>query len=102
MKLDFHSVHFKADQKLLDFIQKKVDKLEHFYDRFIDGEVFLKVEKNGDNSRDNKVVEIILNLPGETLVAKKHNNSFEAATDEATESLRRQAKKHKEKTYEKH
>ena len=42
MKLQMHSIHFDADVKLLDFIQKKVDKLETFYDRIIDGEVFLR------------------------------------------------------------
>ncbi|MEY2705096.1 MAG: hypothetical protein RL407_1158, partial [Bacteroidota bacterium] len=34
-----HSIHFVADQKLIDFIQKKADKLDTFYDRIIDGEV---------------------------------------------------------------
>lgn len=102
MKLDIHSIHFTADQKLIDFIQKKVDKLETFYDRFTDGEVFLKVEKSSDNSRENKVVEIKLNIPGEQLIAKKTNTSFEAATDDVTESLRRQIKKWKEKMVAKH
>jgi putative sigma-54 modulation protein len=31
----------------LHFIQKKVDKLETFYDRMIDGEVFLRLNNNG-------------------------------------------------------
>ncbi|MBB6463017.1 ribosome hibernation-promoting factor, HPF/YfiA family [Flammeovirga kamogawensis] len=101
MKLDIQSIHFTADQKLIDFIETKINKLETFYDRFVDGEVFLRVEKNSDNSRDNKVVEIKLNIPGDTLVAKKHGVSFEAATDDATESLRRQVKKFKEKLLDK-
>ena len=49
MKLQMHSIHFDADIKLLDFIQKRVDKLETFYDRIIDGEVFLRVQN--DNSK---------------------------------------------------
>lgn len=101
MKLDIQSIHFTADQKLIDFIENKVNKLETFYDRFTGGEVFLRVEKNGDNSRDNKVVEIKLHLPGDLLVAKKHGVSFEVATDDATESLRRQVKKYKEKLLDK-
>lgn len=95
MKLQMHSIHFDVDQKLVDFIQKKVDKLETFYDRIIDGEVILKVEK--EESRDNKVVEIKLNLPGAQLFAKDHAKSFEAGTDAAVEALRRQLKKKKEK-----
>jgi len=41
MKLQVHSIHFDADIKLIDFIQKKLNKLETFYDRLVDGEVFL-------------------------------------------------------------
>ncbi len=95
MKLQMHSVHFDADQQLLDFIQRKADKLDTFYDRIVDGEVYLKQE-NGDET-NNKVVEIKINIPGNQLFAKEQNGSFEAATDKAVEALRRQLKKHKEK-----
>ena len=95
MKLQIHSIHFDADQKLLDFIQRRADKLETFFDRIIDGEVFLRVEKNGGN--ENKLIEIKLNIPGNQLFTKANEKSFEAATDKATEALRRQLKKHKEK-----
>jgi putative sigma-54 modulation protein len=95
MRLQMHSIHFDADQKLLEFIQKKADKLDTFYDKIVDGEVFLKLDKNETN--ENKVVEIKLNIPGQQLFAKEHSNSFEAATDLVVEALRRQLKKHKEK-----
>lgn len=95
MKLQMHSIHFDADPKLIDFIQKKVDKLETFYDRIIDGEVFMKLDKNDTNN--NKIVEIKLNLPGHRLFAKEQNGSFEAAADKAVEALRRQLKRTKEK-----
>ncbi|UXP30564.1 ribosome-associated translation inhibitor RaiA [Reichenbachiella agarivorans] len=95
MKLQMHSIHFDADQKLVNFIQKKADKLETFYDRIVDGEVILKVEN--DDSRENKIIEIKLNIPGAQLFAKKQSKSFEAGTDDAIESLRRQLKKRKEK-----
>ena len=35
MKLKVQSIHFDADQKLVDFIQEKVDKLLTFYDEII-------------------------------------------------------------------
>ncbi len=94
MKLQMHSIHFDADVKLLDFIQKKVDKLETFYDQIVDGEVFLRV----NNSKvENKTVEIKLNIPGNQLFAKEAAKSFEEATDLATEALRRQLRKFKVK-----
>ncbi|MEP1095301.1 MAG: ribosome-associated translation inhibitor RaiA [Cyclobacteriaceae bacterium] len=95
MKLQMHSIHFDADHKLLDFIQRKVDKLETYYDRVIDGEVFLRVENDGN--RENKIVEIKLNSPGNQFFAKEQSKSFEAGVDDAVEGLRRQLKKHKEK-----
>ena len=94
MKLAIHSIHFNADKKLIDFIQKKVDKLETFYDRLVDGEVFLKVNNEGT---DNKTVEIKLNLPGLQLFAEEKAKTFESAVDQASESLRKQLKKYKTK-----
>ncbi|MEX0884781.1 MAG: HPF/RaiA family ribosome-associated protein, partial [Cyclobacteriaceae bacterium] len=62
MKLQMHSIHFVADQKLIDFIQRKADKLDTYYDQIIDGEVFMRLDKN--NKSENKIVEIKLNEPG--------------------------------------
>jgi putative sigma-54 modulation protein len=95
MKLQMHSIHFDADQKLIDFIQKKADKLDTFYDSILNGEVFLRLDKNEKNQ--NKLVEIKLNVPGKQFFAKHQDDSFEGATDEAVEGLRSQLKKHKEK-----
>ena len=94
MKLQVHSIHFDADRKLIDFIQKKLDKLETFYDRLVDGEVFLRLNNEGI---ENKTVEIKLKVPGYQLFAKETGRSFEAATDLATEALRAQIKKFKTK-----
>jgi putative sigma-54 modulation protein len=94
MKLQVHSIHFNADQKLVDFIQKKIDKLELFYDRLTDGEVFLRLNNEGI---ENKTVEIKLNVPGTQLFAIEKAKSFEAAADQATAALRMQLKKFKTK-----
>ena len=94
MKIQVHSIHFDADQKLIDFVQKKLDKLETFYDRVVDGEVFLRLNNEGV---ENKTVEIKLNVPGQQLFAKEQAKTFEEATDEATEALRRQIRKFKQK-----
>ncbi len=90
-----NAVHVNATPQLLDFIQRKVDKLEAIYERIVDGEVFLKLE-NGE-AIDNKIVEIKLNIPGNQLFAKEQSESFEAATDQAVDALRRQLRKYKEK-----
>ena len=92
MKLQVHSIHFDADIKLIDFIQKKLNKLETFYDRLVDGEVFLRLNNGGI---ENKTVEIKLRVPGNQLFAVEKARSFEAATDLAADALRIQLKKFK-------
>jgi putative sigma-54 modulation protein len=44
MKVLTQSVNFNADQKLIDFIQKRMDKLDLFFDKIIKSNVYLKVE----------------------------------------------------------
>ena len=97
MRIQIQSIHFDADVKLTDFIENRIKKLETFYDKIVDSEVYLKVDKNSSN--DNKVVEIKMGIPGKSLFAKEQKASFEAAADDAVEALRRQLKKHKEKQY---
>ena len=95
MKITVQSIHFNADKGLLEFIQKKVDKLETFYDNIISGEVYLRLEKVEDEA--NKITEIKLLLPGNQIFAKEQCKTFEEATDLVVESLRKQIDKHKRK-----
>lgn len=104
MILRMHSVHFDADQKLLDYVQKKADKLDTFYDRIIDGEVIMRVEKSHLNKKEvfgNKTVELKINIPGQQLFLKESSNTFEAAVDQVLDRMSRQLKKHKDKRYNK-
>ncbi|MXV17863.1 ribosome hibernation-promoting factor, HPF/YfiA family [Hufsiella ginkgonis] len=95
MKISVQSIHFTADKKLLAFIQKKVDKLDQFFDQIISGEVYLKLENTEDEA--NKVSEIKVSIPGTQFFAKEQCKSFEEATDLAIESLRKQVEKYKTK-----
>lgn len=95
MKLQFESIHFDADQKLLDFIQTKLNKLDTFFDKIISGEVFLRLDNS--NPVANKIVEVKIFVPGQTLFTKEEAGTFETATDAALDVLSRQVKKYKEK-----
>jgi putative sigma-54 modulation protein len=95
MKIRVQSIHFDADSKLLNFIQEKVDKLMHFYDNIIGGEVTLKLDNSSDMK--NKIVQIIIQIPGNDLMAKEQCKTFEEATDLCMDTLSRQIKRHKEK-----
>lgn len=95
METQMHSIHFKADQKLLSFIQEKLEKLEHFNQKIVNAEVFLRLDK--DREKENKITEIKLHVPGKELFAKRQCKSFEEAADEAVEALRKQLMKEKDK-----
>ena len=96
MKIRTQSLHFDADSKLLHFIEKKLSKLELFFDRIVGAEVYLKLENTG--RIQDKIVEIKLNIPNNVLVAKDTSKTFEKSVDDAVESLRRQLIKYKEKS----
>ena len=95
MKVNTQSVNFDADTKLLNFIQKRMDKLEVFYDKVIGSDVYLKVENT--SAKENKIVEIKLLVPRDKMIVKKQCKSFEEAVDSACSSLERQLVKKKEK-----
>ena len=65
MKVNTQSVNFNADQKLIDFIQRRMDKLEQYYDKVIKSDVFLKVENTSD--KENKILTFPLNSHGSLL-----------------------------------
>lgn len=95
MDIKVNSVNFTADQKLITFVNDKVNKLQLFFDNIIASEVFLRVDK--DQEQENKLAVIKILLPGKELFAKKQCKSFEEATNLAVEALRRQVKRHKGK-----
>ncbi len=96
MKVQIQSLHFDADKKLVDFITKKVNKLQQFYDQIIDSDVVLSFENLNTQVKD-KVVVIKTKIPGTTLVAKEKAKVFEESVDLAVESIKRQLDKYKQK-----
>lgn len=95
MDFKVNTVHFTADQKLVDFIHDKVKKLELMNDGIISSEVFLRLDKNSE--KENKIAEVKILIPGHELFAKKQCKTFEEAADSAVDALKRQVEKHKAK-----
>jgi putative sigma-54 modulation protein len=95
MKVNVQAVNFTVDRKLVDFVQERLDRLEKYYDKIVSADVFLKVEKMSD--KENKFVEIKINVPGDEFLVKKHCKTFEEAVEHSAESLERLLVKRKEK-----
>ena len=95
MNIQIHSVRFDADKKLIDFVNQKLDKLTQFGEDIVNAEVYLRLDK--DQTRENKISEIKLELSGGPLFAKKQSKTFEEATDDAIDALKKQITRHKQK-----
>lgn len=97
MEIRIQSIHFDATERLKAFIEKKVSKLEKFYEYINVAEVTLKVIK--PETAMNKEVGIKLLIPSGDLYAEKVKDSFEEAISEALEALEKQLQKFKEKQF---
>ncbi len=95
MDIRIQSIHFDASEQLEAFIQKKVSKLQQYYDGIQAAEVILKVVK--PEIAQNKSASIRLSIKSYDVFAEKVANSFEEAIDECTEALSKQLLKTKEK-----
>ena len=95
MKTIIQTPDFKATQELLDFVDTKIQKLDHLSDRIVEGRVILKLDKS--STRDNKLCEIRIVIPGNDLFATSKSNTFEAAASEAADAVKQMIVKWKEK-----
>ena len=94
MKITIQTVGVTPHEPLKERIEKKVNKLETFYDKIVESVVYLKVENTSD--RLNKTTEIIVKVPGDDLVVKKTAASFEESLDDCVETAKKLLIKKKE------
>lgn len=95
MEVKIQAIKFDATAKLQDFIQKRLQKLDRFYDGIATIDVTLKVVK--PETSNNKEAEVKLIAPHVELFASKISDSFEQSIDECADALQRQLIKAKEK-----
>lgn len=95
MNTTINTVKFKADSKLEKFVNEKVAKIDRLIDNATKCEVILKVDK--PESDNNKIAEISLSLPGQTLFNSKQANTFEEAVADCVDSMKPMIDKYKER-----
>ena len=97
MNVNSQTVHFNADGKLVDYVNKKMTKLSTFHDRIIKVDVFLKLDNVVHTIKD-KIAEIRVHVPRHHFFVKCSSKSFEESFDSAFDSLVNQVKRKKDKT----
>ncbi|MEI6086660.1 MAG: ribosome-associated translation inhibitor RaiA [Bacteroidota bacterium] len=96
MNVNIQTVHFDADDKLVDYVTKKVEKLNTFHDQILKVDLFLKLD-NVVHSIKDKVVEIKVHVPKHDFFVKASSKSFEESFDNAMDSIISQIKRKKDK-----
>ena len=96
MEIKIQSIHFDATEKLQEFIEKKVAKLEKTFEDIKTAEVQLKVVKPA--TAQNKETSLSVSVPGTTLFVEKTCDTFEEGIDLCVDAMKVQLTKFKEKT----
>lgn len=95
MKINIQPKDFTATPQLLDFVIDKTRKIFSFYDQAISCDVVLKTDKSDKDT--DKICSIRLVIPGNDLLASTQCSSFEEATMQCIEIIKRQINKKKSK-----
>ena len=94
MKITIQTVGVTPHEPLKERIEKKLSKLETFYDKIVEAAVYLKVENTSD--KNNKTIELVVKIPGNDIVVKKTGASFEESLDESVDTAKKLLIKKKE------
>lgn len=96
MEIRTKSLKFDADQKLLDFVQKKVSKLERFDETITSVDVTLALNEKPDN----KDVKIQVHVKGGDIIVQRNAKSFEDAINGCVDITKEKLTRNKEKRTE--
>ncbi len=92
MEIRVQSVKFDADQKLLEFIEKKASKLPKFFENIVSCEITLSLL----NDHENKNVKAHIRIPGNDVIVERSGKTFETAVNECIDILKEQLTRKKE------
>ena len=96
MNVNIQTVRFTADAKLVEYVNRKIQKLTTFHDRIVKVDVYLKLDNVVHTIKD-KIAEIRVQVPRHQFLVKSCSKSFEESFDNALDSLVSQIKRKKEK-----
>jgi ribosomal subunit interface protein len=95
MKINIQSPGFKVNSQLNGFIHEKVEKLFNYYADLISIDITLRISNS--DTKDNKVCEIRLVIPGNDMLASAQCKTFEEAVLSVVETTKGRIKRKKSK-----
>lgn len=91
MKVNITARHLKLTPAIADYVQKKLEKANRYFDHLILAQVILDVSKN------RNMVEIVIHASGRTFMAKEESIDLYAAIDLASDIIDEQLRRYKER-----
>ncbi|MGJ0847277.1 putative sigma-54 modulation protein [Tissierella praeacuta DSM 18095] len=91
MKLNFTGKNMEITDALRDVTEKKLGKLDKYFQKDIEGNVTFSSEKN------RKIIEVTINLPGTIIRAEESTDDMYVSIDKTVDVLERQIRKYKTK-----
>lgn len=91
MKIKIHARNITLTDALKDTVEKKISKLEKYFNENVEAKVTLKVEKN------RQIVEVIIPFNGVFLRGEESTENMYKSLDLVEEKLEGQIRKHKTK-----
>lgn len=94
MEIRIKSLKFDASDKLVAFVEKKVARIEKFFDTAQVAEVTL------ENAKEGKIAKIHVHVPGDDLVIERVADTFENAITGCVDAMKEKLTRVKEKTFD--
>ena len=91
MKMTYAGKNIEVTDALRDITEKKLGKLDKYFEKDIEGTTTFSTEKN------RKIIEVTINLPGTIIRAEESTDDMYASIDKAVDVLERQIRKYKTK-----
>lgn len=89
MKMNFTGKNMDVTDALRDVTEKKIGRLDKYFQKDIEGNITFSAEKN------RKIIEVTINLPGTIIRAEESSDDMYASIDKAVDVLERQIRKYK-------
>lgn len=96
MNINIRSINFTADEKLKDYAERKLSRMEKYFDRILNVDVSFKLDNMNQRIKD-KIAEIHIRVPGDVLVVTSKSKTFEGAMEAALRTVKRRIIRYKEK-----
>lgn len=96
MEIRIQSLKFDASERLIAFVEKKVSRIEKFFDGATQ-----VAEVSLENTKDGKKAKLKVHVPGEDLIIDRSADTFENAITECVDAMKEKLTRSKEKRSEK-